>query len=477
MRHARFLFVILVLSLAAGAAAAGQVEVRWHDRSALVPRTADGRLELLPIFELIGADAGFSRSAGTWGVILGDHQVQFTPGSRWVLMDGQLKKLDEAPVPTPSGVAASERFLEEAVLEPFGFHLEHEQGGLRIAEGAAYLSPVLVVPVAADFGSTTTVVLTLGRKERTEVEDRDGAVVVHFPSAEPQLDESRRIQSARIASVGVHGRDLVIRLVDGFGLLGSHVLDDPPRISLDLGPKAREAPAPAQTAGAPPALRATAHPIVLDPGHGGGDVGATSPTGLEEKTLVLAMAKRVAKILRGRGYPTRLTRTGDVGRALTDRTGFANRLEARVFVSLHANASPFASARGAETYYMSLKDEATDEHAAATARLENASGTHTAAGGGLDLILWQMAQAEVLNESARLALAVQRRLNGIEGVPDRGVKQAPFVVLTGATMPAVLVEVGFLSNPQEAERLASSEYQQRLAVAIADGIVDFLQGR
>jgi len=473
MRRARLFIVILALGLAANGLSAGQLRVCWGERTALVPRTAEGRLELLPIVQLIGADAGFSHSAGTWGVVLGDHQVQFTPGSRWVLVDGQLKKLDEAPVPTPSGVAASERFLEEAILEPFGFHLEHEQWGLRIAEGAAYLSPILVVPVAADFGSTTTVVLTLGRKEKVEVEDRDGAVVVHFPRAEPQLDESRRVTSGRISSIGVHGRDLVIRLADGTGLLGSHVLDDPPRVSLDLGPKARAAP----TTVAPPRLRATAHPIVLDPGHGGGDVGASSPSGIQEKNLVLAIAKRVARILRSRGYPTRLTREGDTGRALADRTAFANRLEARVFVSLHANASSFASARGAETYYMSLKDEATDEHAAATARLENASGERADGHGGLDLILWQMAQAEVLNESARLALAVQRRLNGLEGVPDRGVKQAPFVVLTGATMPAVLVEVGFLSNPREAGRLATAEYQEQLATAIADGIVDFLKSR
>ncbi len=471
MRYARFIIVILALSLVASVLLAGQVHVRWGGRSVQVPRTADGRLELLPVLHLLGADAGFSHSAGTWGVVLGDHQVQFTPGSRWVLMDGELKKLDEAPVSTPSGVAASERFLEQAILEPFGFHLEHEPGGLRIAEGAAYLSPILVVPVAADFGSTTTVVLTLGRKERVEVEDRDGAVVVHFPEAEPQLDESRRVASARITSIGVHGRDLVIRLSEGAGLLGSHVLDDPPRVSLDLGPKARPAPASAS----PPQLRATVHPIVLDPGHGGGDTGARSPSGLEEKTLVLAIARRVARILRGRGFPTRLTREGDTGRALADRTAFANRLEARVFVSLHANASRFSSARGAETYYMSLKDEATDEHAAATARLENASGERSGGHDGLDLILWQMAQAEVLNESSRLALAIQRRLNGLEGVPDRGVKQAPFVVLTGATMPAVLVEVGFLSNPTEARRLATAEYQEQLATAIADGIVAFLK--
>ena len=242
MRRAFFLAVILALGLASIGPAAGGVLVEWQDRSVTVPRTADGRLELLPIVHLLGADAGFSPSAGTWGVILGDHQVQFTPGSRWVLVDGQLKKLDEAPVPPPAGVAASERLLQEAILEPFGLHIEHTAGGLRIVQGAAYLSPVAVVPVAADFGTTTTLVLTLGRKEEATVENRDGAVVVHFQGAEPQLDESRQVTSSRISSLGVHGRDLVVRLTEGSGLLGSHVLDDPPRISLDLGPRVQPTP-------------------------------------------------------------------------------------------------------------------------------------------------------------------------------------------------------------------------------------------
>ena len=93
----------------------------------------------------------------------------------------------------------------------------------------------------------------------------------------------------------------------------------------------------------------------------------------------------------------------------------------------------------------------------------------------LDLILWDLAQASALNESAELAVAVQTRLNALLELRDRGVKQAPFVVLTGATMPAILVEVGFLSNPAEASRLASAEHQQALARAIATGIEAFLR--
>jgi len=192
--------------------------------------------------------------------------------------------------------------------------------------------------------------------------------------------------------------------------------------------------------------------------------------------VVLAVARRLATILAGQGHTVRLTRPGDDVRALTDRTSLANRVDAVAFVSLHANASTVAAVQGAETYYMSLDDSSTDEHAAATAQLENRSGED---GGrsSLDLILWDLAQAEVLNESAELALAVQGRLNERLGLKDRGVKQAPFVVLTGATMPAILVEIGFLSNPAEAQQLASVDHQQRLAEALALGIDDFVRSR
>jgi N-acetylmuramoyl-L-alanine amidase len=212
---------------------------------------------------------------------------------------------------------------------------------------------------------------------------------------------------------------------------------------------------------------------VIDPGHGGDDIGARSGSGLMEKDVTLSVARRLARLLETKGYRVRLTRDGDQNRALTDRTALANRLDALAFVSLHANAFAAASVSGAETYYMSI-DEASDADAAAIADLENRSGGSREDRTPLDLILWDLAQAEVLNESADLALKVQQSLNGRLGARDRGVRQAPFVVLTGATMPAILVEVGFLSNSSEADRLAQPDHQQRVAEAIASGIEEFL---
>ncbi len=463
--------------LGAGAAAAqtAGVEFRHGGRSVTTPALGS-RVDVVPVLRLLGADVGFSPAAGTWAVELGATTLQFAPGHHFVLVDGELHEFPEAPAPSPQGgVLASVDFLEKGLLGPLGFHLEPLDGGYRIVEGPRLGRPLLVRAAAADFGASTTVVLTLERPAAADVRPGPDRIEVAFEDAAPRLDRGTPLRSRRVESVEVGRNGLEITVAPGVGLLSWHALDDPPRVILELGERPpTPTPAPA-AAPEPPLRRPAVRPVVIDPGHGGDDTGAVSRNGIREKDVTLAVARRLARVLSARGFAVRLTRTGDETRALTDRTSLANRLEAAAFVSLHANASRAASARGAETYYMSL-DDASDDTAAAVARLENAAGGGGTKGGSpLDLILWDMAQAEVLNESARLALAIQHRLNSLLQLPDRGVKQAPFVVLTGATMPAVLVEVGFLSNPGEARRLADPAYQQRVAEALAAGIEEFLR--
>ena len=447
------------------------VEFRFAGRSVVVPRIGD-RVEILPVLSLLGAEAAYSPAAQTYGVTLGKDFIQFALDRRYILVNGKLDEAPDAPIASMGGVAASIHFLERGLLGPLGYHLETIQGGYRIMPGQRFAEPVAVRPAAADFGATTTLVLTLDRPVETAVTTDDGsAPTIEFSDASPRLDSTLPFRSRRVQRLLAQGQKLTVELADGVGLLSWHVLDDPPRVILELGRK-RPTPVPEEVEVSD---RAGPPPVVIDPGHGGDDTGAVAADGLMEKDLVLDIARRLQRRLAALGYPARLTRTGDESRALTDRTALANRLQAKVFVSLHANASTVAAVRGAETYYMSLDSSSTDAHAAATADLENEPAQ---AGGGqssLDLILWDLAQAEVLNESSRLALDTQKRLNERLGLRDRGVKQAPFVVLTGATMPAILVEVGFLSNPAEAAQLAGADYRERLAEAIALGIDDFVR--
>lgn len=220
--------------------------------------------------------------------------------------------------------------------------------------------------------------------------------------------------------------------------------------------------------------------IVLDPGHGGADTGAVGPTGLQEKDLTLAIARLVARQLRGSGLGVVLTRDGDEEVGLVARTEIANRSDADLFLSIHANATVGPSAHGAETYF--LDAEATDEDARTTSALENdvtglRRGGLRDRGGPLEILLWDMAQQQYLEESSDLAEAVQAQLNELAGTADRGVKQANFLVLRGATMPAVLVEVGFLSSPTEERALRTLQFQQATAEALVRAILSFRDAR
>ncbi len=469
MHRLRSTLLTVLLVLGAGAAAAqSTLTFGYLGQTDAVP-TFSGRVEVMPVVRLIGAEAGFSPAAGTYRIVLGDREVQLAVDRKMLLVNGTLVETAEAPVASPGGVAVSLDLLERSVLAGFGLRLERTVWGYQIVPGVRPAEPIRVRPAAADFPATTTLVLTLGRDADVEVEEAPGgAVVVRFRDAVPVVDGL--VRSRRVRQLVVDGRELRVELASDAALRAWHRLDAPPRLIVELG-RLIPTPTPAPFV---PSAGAERLPIVIDPGHGGDDTGAVGPDGRLEKDLVLQVARRVAGALEARGHTVRLTRTGDETRALTDRTALANRVGAKAFISLHANASTVSAVRGAETYYMSLDESASDAHAAATAELENRAGNGRHERTALDLILWDLAQAEVLNESARLALVVQRRLNALLGLKDRGVKQAPFVVLTGATMPAVLVEVGFLSNPDETRMLADSDYQQRLAEAIALGIEDFV---
>ncbi|MCZ6507535.1 MAG: N-acetylmuramoyl-L-alanine amidase, partial [Acidobacteria bacterium] len=184
---------------------------------------------------------------------------------------------------------------------------------------------------------------------------------------------------------------------------------------------------------------------------------------------------RLARLLRSKleaALPVRvvLTRDEDTDLPLDTRSAIANQLKAELFVSLHLNASFGSRATGAETYFLSL--EASDERAQRAVEEANQG-----AGGDpltdLQLILWDMAQSRHLAASQRLASLIQQELNDTLGLRNRGVKQAPFAVLMGAAMPAVLVELGFLSTPQEVERLQDPRYQNELAAALTRALVRY----
>jgi N-acetylmuramoyl-L-alanine amidase len=215
--------------------------------------------------------------------------------------------------------------------------------------------------------------------------------------------------------------------------------------------------------------------IVVDPGHGGKDPGAIGPSGLQEKDVVLSIGLLVARKLKDElGIDAVMTRSTDVFIELQERTAIANKVGADLFVSIHANASLNRRASGMETYYLNL---AKTEKAAQLAAREN--GTSLEKVSVLQAVLFDLMANYKLNDSAHLAEEVQKslykRISGQDPLAKNlGVKQGPFYVLVGATMPSILVESAFISNPQEEAKLSDPKYLEQTAEGILDGVISYI---
>jgi N-acetylmuramoyl-L-alanine amidase len=209
--------------------------------------------------------------------------------------------------------------------------------------------------------------------------------------------------------------------------------------------------------------------IVIDPGHGGQDFGATGPTGLNEKDVTLDISLRLAEMLNKRlGAEVVLLRNDDTAISPERRTEMANESKADLFLSIHANSSSVPAAAGIETFYLSV---AASNGASDVAARENASSqrnVHEMQG-----LLEKIALNAKVSESREFAARVQRALvDSLKGL-DRGVKRAPFIVLIGAQMPAILAEVGFISNPRDEARMKQPAERQKIAESLFKGIASY----
>ncbi|MEX0892294.1 MAG: N-acetylmuramoyl-L-alanine amidase [Gemmatimonadota bacterium] len=257
---------------------------------------------------------------------------------------------------------------------------------------------------------------------------------------------------------------------------------EPARAGVDAPPDTPPAGTPAAAPSGPgPVGSRDARVVILDAGHGGRDPGKVGPGRLAEKQVTLAIAQRLGRILRERGFEVHYTRTVDTLIALVDRPHLANELKGfrprAVFVSIHANAWRTAQPRGFETYFLA---EATTEDERRVAEMENAALAYEDDGAGSstrDAILSSLRNEYWVRASAELAATVQRRLAAFHPGPNRGVKRAEFVVLVGAVMPAVLVETGFISHPEEARLLGSAAFQDKLGWALADALEAFFEAQ
>lgn len=328
-----------------------------------------------------------------------------------------------------------------------------------------------------------------------EIQQGAGSVKVAFllgKSGVPDLNSPHG--EVKVSSVNFGDR-VVIEFSSSLPLKEIIPLEGPPRIVIDFSrtgtPVSVKNPKPSKT---PPALQ-TVPPavqvrdpnrkkgpkvVVIDPGHGGKDPGAVA-NGIREKDVNLSISRLLAQKLKKAGYDARLTRDKDIYLTLQQRTDLANKWNADVFVSIHANALPPGKhATGMEIYLMALP---TDKDAMQLALIENreiAEGSNGESAKAADKktrlllsILGDMQQNAKINESTGFAEYLFKE-GSQGGLKMRRVAQAPFFVLRGAAMPAVLIETGFLTEKSEARMLNDTKYQQKMASSLAGGIADYL---
>ena len=364
-----------------------------------------------------------------------------------------------------------------------------------VATTAAGAGPAELAAIRRDvLPDALRITLDLGREVPFHVDRLDGPPRVYV-----DLEQTRAVEAIRNATIPVSDTDIVTQVRLGqqddgrtrvvMDLAGParhsvYALYDPYRVVIDFVRPGAAAPAPPPE---PPAANGSGgfslsrqlglgvSRIVIDPGHGGHDPGARNGS-LTEASVVLDVALRLERLLgQHPGVEVVLTRRDDTFVPLEGRTAIANRENADLFLSIHANASARAAARGVETYFLNLTNDPDAERVAAR---ENAASPLTM--GQLSNIVETIALNNKIDESRDFADMIQRslyaELERADGkVLDLGVKQAPFMVLLGATMPSVLAEISFITNRDDAALLRTADHRQRIAEALYGGVLRYQQ--
>jgi N-acetylmuramoyl-L-alanine amidase len=429
---------------------------------------------LTPLVDALGGKLTGDETAESFTLRLAEKDVVLGTGNAIITVGDAIISLSQPPALGDSGVQVPVDFLRKTYGDLLGYAFEWHPETMRLTIARRGNRQMGVALDVVHLQELTTVVLQFSEEPRYQISrQQPGTIVVEMladrlaPPVPPKT-----VQDPLVQGVTIEPQQIRIQLAQGVQA-ESYILQNPFRLVFDVHPtSAVEVPTGPPV---PAGEAAGVHTIVIDPGHGGSETGAISPNGVPEKELTMQLARELeAKLAQRLAVRVVLTRNGDEGLRLDDRTAIANQNKADLFVSIHLNSSLGSGAYGTETYFLS--PQATDTRAARAAAAENAGAEGTAGAGDaaeqqdLQLILWDLAQAHHMVESQRFANMIQGELNQTLQLKDRGVKQAPFRVLMGAMMPAVLVELGFLSNPEEEKKLQDPAYRDQLVDALARAI-------
>jgi N-acetylmuramoyl-L-alanine amidase len=396
---------------------------------------------------------------------------------------GRLVSLPAAPARSGRRWLVPVEFINRALGLVYDSRLDLRKAARLVVVGDLRVPRVTV---RFESGDVARVVIEAAPRSTSTVSQDNAALAIKYDAdalevSIPPVQPQALIRAIRVVEPTTVAIDLGPRFVS-FRTV-TETVDDTTRLTIDLMSTAREAappgpPAPTSPPAASPDapdISALSQPaafrtIVIDAGHGGEDEGVRGSGGAKEKDLVLAAARRIKTTIESRlGIRVLLTRDDDRNVPLDDRTAMANNSKADLLISLHANASFNQGAAGASILYASFGPEQSARSSLGSVRLPTFGGGSRE----IDLVLWDAAQVHHLDRSAELARLLEAELRQRGTLSGRPIERAPLNVLESANMPAVLIEMGYLTNPAEERRMVGAEFQNAFAQTVYDAVLKF----
>lgn len=435
--------------------------------------------DLVPVFQLFLKDDPI---AGGMTVIFKDKSIVLMPDQAIASVGGRLVSLSVPVVRDGRRWLVPPDFMQRALALISDVRLEYRPASRLVVVGDLRVPKIAVRQ--ENLGNEVRITFDASPRTGHSIAQEANRLLVRFDADAldtqlPRTGSPGLVDAIRIAD---SGNTIAITLGPRFAAYRASTSagdSSASRLVLDVFPAGSiPAPLPATPAPAPPAAEAPTpapapgiHAVVIDPGHGGSEDGARGSRGALEKDVTLSVARRLKALVESRlGIRALLTRDGDTTVGPDERAAFANNNKADVFVSIHVNASMRKEVKGAGVFYLSA-----DGYTEAQQAGDSAEALPTFGGGSrdIDVILWEVAQAKHITQSAALAAIVDEELRSRVPMAAHPVQQAPFRVLVGVNTPAVLVEIGFLTNEEQEEAVASPEFQNQVAQALFSAIVRF----
>jgi N-acetylmuramoyl-L-alanine amidase len=463
-----FCLLAVLYLIPAGLATAGTFTYEGHKTTvSVIEKTGVTYFALDPVLQAVGLLREPYAAGQGFQIVYQERLLVLGIDSPYVILDGDIQKIEAVPLEEGGALYMPAAFFTGPLAGLLDGQIRLTGTTLALSSLKKREGPSLSNVELHYLGGFTKVVFLFKHEVPYSVKETAKQILINFPKAVQYSGGPLKVDDPIVESCLIKEKAILITLKQEDTTLSTYSLSNPYRLVLDI---ARGTPRPAKSKGHPEEPRFL---VVLDPGHGGAEHGAAGRTGALEKDLTLKIARLMEDLLKKEKVDVLLTRAQDSAVGLEERAGLANNRKGNLFLSLHLNSFRVSSAHGAETYYMSLP--AKEPAPAAPSAPPPAAGEETVAApeSSLEFILWDLAQSEYLKDSSRLAEMVQEEMDKLWNVEKRGVKQAPFRVLAGVTMPAALVEIGFLSNEEEEKQLVRDDFQMQIARSLVQAVDRF----